>query len=84
MLTTVPLVSTVTGALDPGTPGEGMLDPEYWVGQVRGAVRFRDAVEAAAAAGATVFAEIGPDRVLAPLVGQTLDTAVAVPPEAQA
>ncbi len=75
----IPLISTVTGRPDAGVPGEGMLNPEYWVEQVRGAVRFRDAVEAAAAAGATVFAEIGPDRVLAPLVGQTLPDAVAVP-----
>ncbi|MBU6536757.1 acyltransferase domain-containing protein, partial [Streptomyces mayonensis] len=38
----VPLVSTVSGGLV--VPGR-LTDPEYWVGQLRGTVRFHDAVQ---------------------------------------
>ncbi|WP_205775978.1 type I polyketide synthase [Micromonospora tulbaghiae] len=60
----VPIVSTVTGA--PISAAE-LADPDHWVRQVRGTVRFADAVVAAAEQGADTFVEIGPDAVLTPL-----------------
>ncbi|WP_157126513.1 type I polyketide synthase, partial [Nocardia mikamii] len=66
---TVPLVSTVTGR----QVVDEMCDPAYWVGQVRDAVRFADAVTSMADMGVSRFAEIGPDAVLYPMVDQTLD-----------
>ncbi|MEV6341713.1 SDR family NAD(P)-dependent oxidoreductase, partial [Nocardia vinacea] len=70
------LVSTVTGA----QVVDEMCDPSYWVGQVREAVRFADAVAAMAGMGVTRFAEVGPDAVLTPMVTQTLeDGQVGVP-----
>ncbi|WP_449289913.1 SDR family NAD(P)-dependent oxidoreductase [Nocardia aobensis] len=65
----VPVVSTVTGR----QVVDEMCDPAYWVGQVRDAVRFADAVTAMADMGVSRFAEIGPDAVLYPMVDQTLD-----------
>ncbi|MGW4059748.1 type I polyketide synthase [Amycolatopsis sp. NPDC004747] len=60
----IPLVSTLTGK-----PVAGELcSAAYWVDQVRGAVRFADAVAGAVADGVTRFAEIGPGAVLAGLV----------------
>ncbi|MFE6972378.1 SDR family NAD(P)-dependent oxidoreductase [Streptomyces sp. NPDC057682] len=58
----IPAVSTVTGG-----PGPDWRSPEYWVGQVREAVRFADAVRAAEASGVRTFVEIGPDAVLTAL-----------------
>ncbi|WP_410671431.1 type I polyketide synthase [Amycolatopsis sp. cmx-4-68] len=73
----LPLVSTVTGE-----PATG-LGADYWVGQVREAVRFADAVRSLEAAGATTFAEIGPDGVLSALVAGSFtgatEPAVATP-----
>ncbi|MEI2777964.1 MAG: type I polyketide synthase [Tetrasphaera sp.] len=66
------LVSTVTGTFDPATAGHGVSDPAYWTGQVRSAVRFADACRTAAAAGASVLLEVGPDRVLTGLAARTL------------
>ncbi|GLW76029.1 hypothetical protein Aglo01_05110 [Actinokineospora globicatena] len=54
----IPLVSTSTG--DPSTP-------EYWVRQVRGTVRFADAVGSLDES--TRYLELGPDGVLSALVG---------------
>ncbi|MFD7864118.1 SDR family NAD(P)-dependent oxidoreductase [Streptomyces sp. NPDC059783] len=58
----IPAVSTVTGELT-----SDWQSPEYWVGQVREAVRFADAVRAAERFGARTFVEIGPDAVLTAL-----------------
>ncbi|GAA3035666.1 type I polyketide synthase [Actinokineospora globicatena] len=58
----IPLVSTSTG--DPSTP-------EYWVRQVRGTVRFADAVRTA---GADTHVELGPDGVLSALVEHGIPT----------
>ncbi|MFD7864119.1 SDR family NAD(P)-dependent oxidoreductase [Streptomyces sp. NPDC059783] len=58
----IPAVSTVTGELT-----TDWQSPEYWVGQVREAVRFADAVRAAERYGARTFVEIGPDAVLTAL-----------------
>nr|WP_284748671.1 type I polyketide synthase [Amycolatopsis sp. RTGN1] len=65
----LPIVSTVTGAVT------SVLTPEYWVGQVRAAVRFADAVTTLHGLGVNRFVEIGPDAVLAPMV----EAAVVVP-----
>ncbi|WP_329008151.1 SDR family NAD(P)-dependent oxidoreductase [Micromonospora rifamycinica] len=71
----IPLVSTVTGDL----AGDDELGSvAYWQGQVRGTVRFADAVAALAARGVTRFVEIGPDSVLTAMVADCVDDAVAV------
>ncbi|MEV6335896.1 type I polyketide synthase [Nocardia vinacea] len=70
----IALVSTVSGA----KVVDEMCVPSYWVGQVREAVRFADAVAAMAGMGVTRFAEVGPDAVLTPMVTQTLDTATTI------
>ena len=65
----IPVVSTLSGAV----AGDGELcAPEYWVRQVREAVRFGDAVAALEAAGVTVHAELGPDGVLCGLAADSL------------
>ncbi|MGC4808716.1 SDR family NAD(P)-dependent oxidoreductase [Micromonospora sp. DT233] len=61
----IPLVSTVAVGADVGAP-------EYWVRQVREAVRFHDAVAHLHAAGVTRFVELGPDPVLATAVEEAL------------
>ncbi|MEV7546952.1 type I polyketide synthase, partial [Streptomyces sp. NPDC089915] len=74
----LPVVSTVTGRR---LTAAELADPEYWVGQVRAAVRFADAVGYLADAGASVFVEIGPGGVLSGLAQPLLDadSAHAVP-----
>ncbi|WP_316752422.1 polyketide synthase [Streptomyces herbicida] len=73
----LPIVSTVTGAL----AGEELLSPEYWVGQLRSAVRFAPAVRTLRAQGIDIHVELGPDAVLTTLARDTLgDSAhLAVP-----
>ena len=61
----LPVISSVTGQL---ASAEELRSPEYWVRQVRATVRFHDGVQAARAAGATRFLEVGPGAVLAALV----------------
>ncbi|WP_329071719.1 type I polyketide synthase [Streptomyces sp. NBC_01429] len=68
----IPLVSTLTGAL---ADADELCSPAYWVRQVRGTVRFHDAVRALEAAGAGTFVEIGPAGVLTPMVRDSLVTA---------
>ncbi|MFD8416627.1 SDR family NAD(P)-dependent oxidoreductase [Streptomyces sp. NPDC059650] len=62
----IPLVSTVTGAWTDTdlAPGEGMRSPEYWVRQVRDAVRFLDAMTTLEQAGIARYLECGPAAVL--------------------
>ena len=57
----IPIVSDLTG--EPATE-EQLCSPEYWVGQVRGAVRFCDGVRRLEADGVGTFVELGPDATL--------------------
>ncbi|HTF51346.1 MAG TPA: SDR family NAD(P)-dependent oxidoreductase [Pseudonocardia sp.] len=59
----IALVSTVTGL--PVT--DEVMDPAYWVRQVREPVRFADAVTALRGRDVRTFVEIGPDGVLSAL-----------------
>ncbi|MGW0754782.1 SDR family NAD(P)-dependent oxidoreductase [Streptomyces sp. NPDC002587] len=70
----IPVVSTVAGELS-----EAWQSPEYWVSQVREAVRFSDAVRSLELQGVTRFLEIGPDGILTGLAAQSVDDAVLVP-----
>ncbi|MEU8377366.1 SDR family NAD(P)-dependent oxidoreductase [Micromonospora sp. NPDC048894] len=72
---TVPLVSTATGDL---VTDEELGSVGYWQGQVRGTVRFADAVAALAARGVTRFVEIGPDSVLTAMVADCVEDATAI------
>ncbi|MFG3079154.1 polyketide synthase dehydratase domain-containing protein, partial [Streptomyces sp. NPDC048225] len=74
----VPLVSTVTGAV--AGPGE-LTDPEYWVRQLRGTVRFHDAVQTMKEEGVGLCLEVGPDAVLTGMIrdGQDDGALTAVP-----
>ncbi|MFE7385779.1 type I polyketide synthase, partial [Streptomyces zhihengii] len=72
----IPVVSNLTGELaEPGL----MQDPEYWLRQVRQAVRFADGVAAVAELGVTRFVELGPDGVLSGMAQETVGDAVFVP-----
>ncbi|MFC9994078.1 SDR family NAD(P)-dependent oxidoreductase [Nocardia sp. NPDC127526] len=64
----IPLVSNVSGRIAENE----ILEPAYWVSQVRGTVRFAPGVESLVASGVRRFLEIGPDAVLAALTRQTL------------
>lgn len=66
---TVPMVSTVTGALADAVT---LSTPNYWSDQIRAGVRFHDALLALSHAGATVFVEVGPDAVLTALASAAL------------
>ncbi|MFC9892560.1 SDR family NAD(P)-dependent oxidoreductase [Nocardia sp. NPDC127579] len=66
------LISTVSG----GLAGAELLDPGYWVRQVREAVRFGDAIATLTAAGVRRFVELGPDAVLTAMVHQCLTAEV--------
>ncbi|MEU5756893.1 type I polyketide synthase [Streptomyces sp. NPDC047829] len=67
----IPLVAATEGG-QPSTPG-------YWVRQVRGTVRFADAVREATARGVTRFVEVGPDGVLCGMAQQSAGDAVFAP-----
>ncbi|MFJ5781465.1 SDR family NAD(P)-dependent oxidoreductase [Streptomyces hydrogenans] len=61
----IPVVSTVTGRPLPADP-DGYAD--HWAEQIRGTVRFHDAVLALREAGAALFVEAGPSAALTPLI----------------
>ncbi|MFD9544606.1 type I polyketide synthase, partial [Streptomyces sp. NPDC060022] len=72
----IPVVSNLTGAIaEPGA----MQQPEYWLNQVRGAVRFADGVAAVAELGVTRYVELGPDGVLSAMAQDTAADAEFVP-----
>ncbi|MEU7298075.1 SDR family NAD(P)-dependent oxidoreductase [Streptomyces exfoliatus] len=60
----IAVVSTVTGKL---ATGDDLRTAQYWADQVRGTVRFADAVDTLAAEGVTSSLEIGPDGILSAL-----------------
>ena len=66
----IPLAAGVTGQLAAGTE---MCCAQYWVDNVRRAVRFGDAVLALRAAGAGIVAEVGPGQVLSGIARDCLD-----------
>ncbi|MTE21456.1 SDR family NAD(P)-dependent oxidoreductase [Streptomyces sp. TRM43335] len=72
----VPVVSTLTG--EPARVDD-LRSADYWTAQLRGTVRYADAVRALRAQGTATVVEIGPDAVLAPLAAQTDDDLTAVP-----
>ncbi|WP_037821900.1 polyketide synthase dehydratase domain-containing protein, partial [Streptomyces sp. NRRL S-146] len=65
----IPVVSTVTGRL---AEGEDLRSADYWVTQVRQAVRYADAVTTLYDQGARTVVEIGPGGVLTALAQTVL------------
>ena len=65
----LPVVSTVTGRT---AAARELRDPEYWVQHTVATVRFADAVRALTDLGVRAHLELGPDAVLAALVGDAL------------
>lgn len=56
----IPLISNVSGA----EAGPELLEPGYWVEQLRGPVRFARSMETLSQAGVQVFLEVGPKPTL--------------------
>ncbi|MFD4695803.1 SDR family NAD(P)-dependent oxidoreductase, partial [Streptomyces sp. NPDC058463] len=72
----IPVVSNLTGAVaEPGV----MQRPEYWLDQVRQAVRFADGVTALEAMGVTRYLELGPDGVLSGMAQENVAEAEFIP-----
>nr|AKA59093.1 type-I PKS [Streptomyces sp. WAC2288] len=67
-----PIVSTLTG--EPVTE----FTADYWTDQVRGTVRFADALTHLTGLGVTRFLEVGPDATLIGAINETADEALAV------
>ncbi|MFD0146383.1 SDR family NAD(P)-dependent oxidoreductase [Streptomyces sp. NPDC127129] len=71
----IPIISTLTGQ----PADDRLLTPDYWADQLRGTVRFTDALHTLHSQGTTTYLEIGPDAVLTGLTHQTLDNTTAIP-----
>ncbi|HTF55442.1 MAG TPA: SDR family NAD(P)-dependent oxidoreductase [Pseudonocardia sp.] len=72
----LPVISNLTGQL-----AEGLTDPEYWVRQVREAVRFADGVSTLLDAGVDAITEVGPRAALSGAVTEIAgERAVTVAP----
>ena len=65
---TIPLISHVTGQV----AGAEIATPEYWVRQVRGAVRFAQGIRTLQDAGVTALMELGPQPTLLGLAAACL------------
>ncbi|WP_400088940.1 type I polyketide synthase [Yoonia sp. R78084] len=63
----IPFTSNRTGAF---ITDEQAQDPEYWVGHLRGTVRFADCLTTLAEKDARVFIEVGPGKAMSSLAGQ--------------
>ncbi|MFI6778935.1 SDR family NAD(P)-dependent oxidoreductase [Nocardia sp. NPDC050412] len=70
----LPIVSNVSAVV----VAAELTDPEYWVEQLRGCVRFAPGIDTLVEAGARRFVEIGPDAVLAFMTQQCLVETPAV------
>ncbi|MFI7671290.1 type I polyketide synthase [Nocardia sp. NPDC049526] len=64
----LPIVSNVSAVV----VAAELTDPEYWVEQVRGCVRFAPGIDVLVEAGVRRFVEIGPDAVLAAMTRDCL------------
>jgi acyl transferase domain-containing protein len=65
---TIPLVSNLTGK----PIGADVVDPEYWLRQLRQPVRFADGIRHLAQDGVSIFLEVGPGTTLSALSRETV------------
>src|SRR6185369_11106064 len=68
----IPIVSNETGKV---ASARELAEPEYWVRQVRRAVRFADGMRTLEAEGATTYVEVGPQAVLSAMGQECLSEA---------
>ncbi|MFC7310641.1 thioester reductase domain-containing protein [Streptomyces monticola] len=71
----IPVVSTLTGRI---ATGDDLTTADYWVRQLRGTVRFADALDTLAAEDVMSTLELGPDPVLTALASANMAGAVAL------